>query len=216
MKSTGSQQVLSKPFLPELLNFGKKIDISSFKKIVDTFFEFSEVIVIKLPKLISRYLDFYEDLIDEEIKIGNIKSNSKVVHIGSGPVPATSILIAKKTGAKVICIDKNQKAIKQARFIVEKLGLSNKIEIKHAEASDFDIKAFNVILISHGISPIEKFLSHISKTMKDDTIAVFRTFSSDFEKLIRSDSKFDEMFKIGKIATYEKHGSVISVALYKK
>ena len=153
---------------------------------------------------------------DEEIKIGNISDSKKVVHIGCGPVPSTSILIAKKTGASVTGIDKNPTAIKLARSIIHDLGYSKNIEIKHAEASDFNVGDFDVILISHGIKPIDKFLKHISKTMKQDTIAVFRTFSSDYEELINTDYNLKDLFKIGKIATYEKHGSVISVGLFKK
>lgn len=210
------QRAMSKTFFLFLENFSMKIDVSPFKKVVDYMFKIAEKIIIKLKKLLPFYMKYYVDIIDKEINIAKISSSTQVVHIGCGPIPSTSILIAKKTGASVIGIDKNPRTVEKARSCLHKLGYTNKIQIKHAEASNFPIENFDVILISHGIEPRDKFLKYISKSIGEDAIVVFRTFSSDLGELTESDAFLKDIFKINKIASHKKHGLLISVALLKK
>lgn len=215
MMSAKIQRAMSKTFFLFLENFSMKIDVSSFKKVIDYMFKIVEKIIIKLKKLLPSYIKYYVDIIDKEINIAKISSSTRVVHIGCGPIPSTSILIAKKTGANIIGVDKNPRTVEKARSCLHELGYANKIQIKQAEASNFPIENFDVILISHGIEPRDKFLKYVSKSMKEDAIVVFRTFSSDLGELIESDAFLKDIFKIDKIASHRKHGSVISVTLLK-
>ena len=61
----------------------------------------------------------------EEIKIANISSKDKVLHIGCGIFPSETFLIAEKTGAKVVGIDNSKRAVDLARkFIIKKINIS--------------------------------------------------------------------------------------------
>jgi len=215
MESSINQNFFSKIGLIVLINISKKIDISKLKKFVDYIFEKVEDIVINLEKLIPIYLSYYEDLVDEEIKLANISKISNVVHIGCGPIPSSSILVAKKTGANVTAIDRNPSAVKKALYCISKYSSIDNINIKNAEASDFAIKDFDVILISHGIDKIEIFLNNLSKTMKKNVTVILRTFSSNQGNLSETDSFLIDIFKIDKIVNYPNHGSVISLKLLK-
>lgn len=215
MKSSINQNFFSKIGLIVFINISKKIDISILKKFVDYIFEKVEYIVINLEKLIPIYLLYYEDLIDKEIKLANISKISNVVHIGCGSIPSSSILIAKKTGANVTGIDKNPSAVKKALYCISKYSFINNINIKNAEASDFAIEDFDVILISHGIDKIEIFLNILSKTMKNDATIILRTFSLKQGDLSETDLFLKDIFKVDKIVNHPNHGSVISVKLLK-
>jgi 2-polyprenyl-3-methyl-5-hydroxy-6-metoxy-1,4-benzoquinol methylase len=216
MGSSTVSKYVSKIFFDFLEKFSTKFNISYLKKFVDNIFEFVEKITIKLDKLLPLYNKYYEDLIENEIKLGNITNKSQVVHIGCGAVPSTSILVAKITNANVIGIDKDPKAVEKARFYIKKLNMNNKIEIKQADALDFPMSHFDVILISHGIEPRDKFLKKLSSNINEKSIIIFRTFSSEEKKLSEEDEFLTDIFKIKKIAEHQRHGSVISVSLSKK
>ena len=203
-------------FFRFLTNFSRKIKISSLKTTIDYIFYLAETISLKLEKLLPLYVKYYEDLVENEIQIAKISSLTQVAHIGCGPIPSTSILIAKKTGANVVAIDKNQQAMKKASLCVNKLKLTDKITIKNAEASTFPIENFDVLIISHAVKPKEKFLYHVSKTMKENAIIVYRSFSSESGELTDNDSFLKDIFIIDKISSSKRHGSVISIALLKK
>lgn len=215
MESSINQNFFSKIGLIVFINISKKLDISILKKFIDYIFKKIEDIIINLEKFIPIYLSYYEDLIYEEIKLANISKISNVVHIGCGPIPSSSILVAKKTGANVTGIDKNPIAVKKALNCISKFSLIEKINIKNAEAADFAIKDFDVILISHGIDKIEILLNNLSKTMKNDAIVILRTFSSNQEDLSEKDSFLKDIFKVDKIIKHPNHGSVLSVKLLK-
>jgi precorrin-6B methylase 2 len=149
---------------------------------------------------------------DEEINLASISESDSIVHIGCGSVPASSILIAQKKNAKVIGIDKDINAVKNADLCVKKIGLNEKIKIRHSEASDFDFYNFDVILISQGITLNDIFLKNLSKISKNTRI-IFRTFSSETGDLDESDIILENIFDVKKIVKHEKHGKVISVML---
>ena len=82
-----------------------KFDVIAFKKIVDYLFTFSEKIIIHYPRILPFYIDYYDDIIDNEIQIAQITSETKILHIGCGSIPASIILLAKKTGAIISAED---------------------------------------------------------------------------------------------------------------
>lgn len=216
MISSKIQKALSKSFFNFLEKFSMNMNVSYFKKIVDYMFELVEKITMKLEKLLPLYSRYYEDLIDNEIRLAKISSLTRVVHIGCGSIPSTSILIAKKTGANVVGIDKNPHAVEKARYCINKLGFDDKIQIKHADAVNFPIKEFDVIVISHGVESRDKILRNISKSIKENTVVIFRTFSTNLGELAKYDAFLNDIFDVNDIARHKRHGLVISVSLSKK
>ncbi len=202
-----------KIFFYLILNeFSNKFNNNFLKKISDIIFIFSEKITLKLDYFLKYYISYYNDIIDKEIILASISKTDSIIHIGCGSIPASSILIAQKKNSKIICIDKDIKAVKNAEFCVKKLGLNEKIQIKQSEAVDFDFNKFDVILISQGITLNEIFLKNLSNIPKNTRI-IFRTFSSETGDLDESDIILENIFNIKQIIKHEKHGKVISIML---
>jgi len=193
-----------------------KLDAHKLKPLVDIIFIFSEKIIVKLEKLLSFYLDFYETLIENEIKLANICKNDKILHIGCGAIPATSILLVKKTNADVVAIDKDLKSVEQAKILLSKIGLSDKIRIIYADASNFPIKNFDLIIVSQGIKPHDIVLKKIAKNIDNKNRVIFRTSSTYDKKLSPKDLFLENIFIINDIVSQEKNGLMISVLLSKK
>jgi len=100
--------------------------------------------------------------------MANITSTDKVLHIGCGTIPSESMIIAERTKARVVGIDNNKNAVKFAKKIVEKKGLSDLIKIEYCDGEEYPVQDFDVIVVAINVWPIEKVLIHLSKQMKKD------------------------------------------------
>jgi len=175
-----------------------------------------ENIFIKLDKLIPLYLDFYRPIMENEVRLAKISNNDKILHIGCGPIPATSIYIVKKTDADVTAIDKNMLSVKKAQSLILKLKLFSKIQIIHDNALNFPLKKYNLIIISLGLETYDEVLKYISQNMRIDARLIVRTSSSNDGNLVEKDLFLKDIFTFGKIIPQKKNGLLISVLLFKK
>ena len=57
---------------------------------------------------------------NKEINLANVTKDDRILHIGCGSIPATSVLLAKKTGSEVTGIDNDFSSVKQAQSYVIK------------------------------------------------------------------------------------------------
>lgn len=193
-----------------------KIDSHKLKKINDFLFIFIENIVIKLDKIVPIYLDFYKPMVENEIIFAHIINKDNILHIGCGPVPSTSIYIAKRTDADVTAIDKNLPSTKKAQTLILKLKLFSKIHIVHANALNFPLEKFNLIIVSLGIKSYDDILKYISQNMRKDARLIVRTNSLIDGNLAEKDMFLKEIFTIDKIIPQKKNGLMLSVLLSKK
>lgn len=192
------------------------MDCHKLKFIIDILFIFSEKIFSKLDKLIPMYIQYYQDRIQTEIELAQITEKNKILDIGSGSIPASCILLAKETNAKIIGIDKNLESVKSSNKILSRLNLEDRVKIINANAMNFPIKDYDIIIIVNNINPYHELLERVSKDMKNDATVVFRTFSQHNEELAPKDYFLKKFFTIGKKAHHIKSASLVSVLLYKK
>jgi len=193
-----------------------KLDAHKLKKINDLMFILVEKFTVNFDKLITVYLDFYKPMLENEIALANISNEDKILHIGGGYIPATPIYIVKKTDADVTTIDKDLKSVEKAKILISKLKLLNKIHVIHANALDFPLDEFNLIILSLGIKSYDEVLTYISKNMRSDARLIVRTNSSIGGNLLEKDFFLKNIFKLERIVHQKKNGLLISVLLSKK
>jgi precorrin-6B methylase 2 len=205
----------------EVTGFFKKLfpkiglffDVEKIKKIVDLVYILIEKLSINFPIIAKDYIFFYEELVDKEIKLANITKKDKILNIGCGPVPATSLLISKKTGAKITCIDINEGVIKQAKEFLKNQGIKD-IKLEHGDGTQYSANEFDIIFISWGVDPLTSILKNVIKTMKNDARIVIRApESSNFYYLL--EKELDEKIKVEKIVTHPSYSNSKSILLVK-
>jgi precorrin-6B methylase 2 len=166
----------------KILKFSRKIffeDISpKFRKdllkgIMDYSYILFEKIAIKFNIISLSYLNLYSDIVDKEIKMAEINLNDKILVIGCGAIPSTSILISKKTNAKIIAIDKDFNAIDKAKTFLSNIDY-NEIELEYANGLNYDVNKFNVIFILYGVKNLNEVLIYLYKKIKNDTKIIVR------------------------------------------
>jgi hypothetical protein len=194
---------------------GVKFDAHRLKPLIDFSFILAEHFVIKLPHLFPFYLSFYEDMAEKEIEMAGITADDHVLHVGCGPIPATSILIAQKTGAQVLGIDRNPVSVQLAHRCLSYLPKSSRPVIVHADAYTYPVDTFTVIVVSQGIKPPIGVLKHINASMAPKTRLIYRTSSSVDGELAENDRFLLTLFHIVSIVHHKKNGLLISLLLKK-
>jgi len=155
-------------------------------------------------------------MIKNEIRLANIKESDKILHIGSGPIPATSIILTKKTNVNITAIDKSKNSVKQSTKLIKRLNLSEKIKIINSDILDFSLNEFDLIIVAQGINPYENTLKYISKSLKKSGRVIFRTSSTTEGHIAEKDLFLNDLFIISKIIAQKKNGLLISLLLLKK
>lgn len=123
--------------------------------------------------LIRLYEKYYKKIVRNEIKLAEVKSSDKILCIGGGSIPCTALQMVNLTGAKVDVIDVDNRAVYNARNVVDKMGLNNKIYIINARGEETDISSYDVIHVALQVTPKEEVVEHIwSKARKGTRILV--------------------------------------------
>ena len=93
----------------------------------------------------------------------------KILFIGGGPLPLTSIVLAEKHNISSTILDSDLHAVIQARRVIKKLGLEDKISVIRSAGETFDgFSNFNVIFVAA--------LAGIDATVKED---IFKTIKKE-------------------------------------
>ena len=199
-----------------LQRIGVKMNAQKLKIYISIVFIISEKIFVKFEKLLPFYLDFYIEMIEDEINLANISKDQKILHVGSGSIPATCILIERYTNNKITGIDKDPKSVEESKRLLSKINTNSKIKIKNYEARKYPINEFDIIIISNGIYPYYELLYYISKNMNKDAIVILRTHSQRNNELLKVDKFLKDIFIMGDKVVREKYALLTSILLYKK
>jgi len=211
-----SGSILFDIFSSLLKTISKKIKEGSLKKLSDYFFVILEKIMVKFPSFLSVYILYYEDIVENEIHLANITKHDAILHIGCGSLPSTSLLIPQKTGAPIIGIEKNASSLQDAQYCVKELHQEHQVQIHQANALDYPMDSYSVIIVSQGIEPRYEVLTHIANTMQPRTRVIFRTFSSNTGRILPEDAVLTTLFTIEKTILHPHHGLLMSILLTKK
>ena len=144
------------------------------KKILDYLYFRYEILSTRISFFASMYIKFHESSVKKEIKMADLSSSDKIIHIGCGAIPYTSIILSEETNAKIVGIDYQKKVVDHAKKFVKKLGLENKITIKKQPGESMDISKFNVVFLSYGIEKPNMVFNAVKSKAKPNTKIIFR------------------------------------------
>lgn len=198
-------------------HIGSKLKLGSLKFFMNISFVFFEKIAFKFPIISSIYLDMYEEIVEKELSMINPSKEDSILVIGSGTLPATPIIIARKTNAKITAIDIDENAVKEARKYIKNLNLEENINLVQGNGVNFSLIDFDIIFVLYGMRQQKEMIDNISKNIKQSTKVILRTILKDGKALI--DDKYldlSEYFVIDKNVQSQCFGIVDSILLKKK
>ncbi|PAV08133.1 nicotianamine synthase family protein [Methanosphaera cuniculi] len=123
------------------------------------------------------FYERYEGLLENESKLAKFNKDKTFVFIGSGPLPLTLIMFRKKFGCKCIGIEIQPDVAELSRKVIDKLGLSDGIEIivgDERKISDID---FDILMVAAFAEPKEKVFANVWERVTTKTPVLVRTYS---------------------------------------
>ncbi|WP_026895271.1 nicotianamine synthase family protein [Clostridiisalibacter paucivorans] len=123
---------------------------------------------------IDMYELYYKNVVKNEIRLARVEDKDNILCIGGGAVPCTALQMAMETGAKVHVIDIDPIAVYNAKNLINKKGLSHRIQVSNKNGQEIDIRDYDVIHVALQVSPKEKVLENLWKKARKGTKIVVR------------------------------------------
>ena len=152
-------------------------------------YNFLDILVIKKTNLFWKVVDYlsykleklgnlYEKIISKnyvrESKIFDISESKNILHIGCGAYPITTITLAKFNGGNIVGIDKNQKAVEKADYLIRKKGFIDRVKIEKGSGESYPVDKFDTIIVSSCSTPKSKILENLFNSAKPDCKIIIR------------------------------------------
>jgi hypothetical protein len=137
------------------------------------------------------YRGHYEALVDNELQSMRWQANApsldssseSVAFAGAGPLPISAIMLHKRTGWPVTCIDRDAEACRLGRQVIRHLtahepgyeSLDSNVRYVHAAGADHDYSTHPVVFVASLIEKKDSVVSRILQTSQTAVITIIRS-----------------------------------------
>lgn len=126
-------------------------------------------------------------VVEREIALANITAHDLVLHVGCGPLPYTAIHTFRLTGARVIAVDRDARAVTRARSCLRRLGLGPEVQVIHCDGTGDIPAGFTVAMVALHAEPKAAIAANLLARAGPGTRLVFRqtrpSFASQYDDL---------------------------------
>ena len=158
---------------------GSLVQKNTFKGFMDLMFIILEKVGSKFQVVSALYLDLYREIVSKEVGLLQLTKNEKILVIGGGSLPATPMLIAMTTGARIDLIDKDPEAVATGQQFIRTYHLEDKLKLINANGLRYPMATYNVIIILYGVKQPEKVLEYIASQVSEKTRIILRVITDD-------------------------------------
>jgi histidine 2-aminobutanoyltransferase len=124
---------------------------------------------------LADYFRNIESSIEEEFGQFQVTRQSTVLLVGSGAFPMTPLLIAGRTGSKVIGIDIDEEAVTLGRQVVDRLGKDLNITLELSSVEQLrDLKEVSHIIFSSTVEAKYDILDQLYELTNEEVIVSMR------------------------------------------
>lgn len=158
-----------------------------------------DILSCKFKKIATKYQKTVMTQYKRESELFNLEKSKNILHIGCGAFPISTMVLHEVNGGKIVGIDSNSKLVNLAKNVIKNKNLSDRIEIKHGNGTNFPIDDYDTIIISGCSIPRIKVLDHVIRAAKPNTKIIVREIycqNKPIEKLINSSKNIKVIKKI--------------------
>jgi len=131
------------------------------------------------------YISNYLKLSLTEFKGARLKPGDSVVFLGSGPLPLTLMVLCHWYGLNGIGIEKEPDRAELSRQVLDKLGLSDQIEIITGDQLTLPLKSRSeLIMIAAQAEPKNGIFNHLAKVLPVGTKLSYRIYEKGLRRLL--------------------------------
>ncbi|GGI45201.1 hypothetical protein GCM10008018_10910 [Paenibacillus marchantiophytorum] len=151
---------------------------------------------------ISDYIRNLSHSVINELNLLQIDRQSKVIFVGSGALPTSSLIIAEHTGAEVLCLDIDLEAVELGRHTARLSGLGGKITFTNTSLLELEFtrKATHVLIASLVSNKLE--LLEELKQVAPKSVRIMMRYGNGLKSLFNCplEDDFSEEWTQGKIS----------------
>jgi len=125
------------------------------------------------------YWNIYMALVSEELstlrritRADGQTEKSRIVFVGSGPMPLSPIILHLIGDVEVLCLEIDSVAYDASCFLLERMGLGNKVTVVMENGSNFDYSSYSRIFVASLVRDKLGVLNQIKRTSPDSLVAV--------------------------------------------
>ncbi|MGB8957264.1 MAG: nicotianamine synthase family protein [Tumebacillaceae bacterium] len=124
---------------------------------------------------ISDYINVLSGSVQKEVEEFGIDHASKVLFVGSGALPLSALMIAKETGAEVMCLDIDAEAVELGREAAEFSGLQSKVQFTGNSVKELEfLNRATHILIASLVEDKEELVNDLKDVVSENVKIVLR------------------------------------------
>lgn len=127
-------------------------------------------------------LHYYKEIVKKEVELSKAKSTDRILCVGGGYFPCTAILFHQLSKATVTVIDNDLEAVEVATKLVDKMGLANKVFVKHTDGVDISAQEFDIVHIAMQVAPKEEVFQRLHGTINKRAKILVRTPKQHLER----------------------------------
>ncbi|MFS0726926.1 SAM-dependent methyltransferase [Paenibacillus sp. 1P07SE] len=141
---------------------------------------------------------------------------TEVVLVGSGSFPMTPLLIAQRTGARVVGIDVDKEAIELGRQVVDRLGPGLPIRLEHTTLDRLaGIGSASHVIFSSTVSVKYQLLDWLYGAARQDAVVIMR-YGNGLKSLFNYPMEDTDSRKWELVETTVRPEHIFDVAVYRK
>jgi len=182
------------------------------KEVLDHLYCTFEIFSNNIPFFAKLYIKFHKSSVKKEIEMLNLLSSDKILHIGCGAIPYTSIVLSREVNSKIVGIDYNPHVVGIANDYLKRYNLSNMIKIEIGDGKIYNVSGFDSIILSYGVDGQDLVLKHVIDSMKNGARLILRRSTTEHNSYIDSIVKEFSVCSIRLLLTQE---SVLIVKRHK-
>lgn len=141
--------------------------------------------------VLQSYLQRFDSIAKQEILLSNMKETDRVLFIGGGAFPITSINYVRYANADVSCVERIPEVKATADQVVSSLKLENKLHVILEDGQKINCSSFDVIIVGVLARPkkaiIENILLHAKKNARVLCRTTFGVRSAFCPPLLKED-----------------------------
>lgn len=158
----------------------------------------------------------FKTLIKNEVSLGKMSKNDRVLFIGSGPFPVSAILYNQIAGCRVDCYEKVLSRVALANSALKKLGLIDVVKTFHKSGEELTSGKYDVVIVALLAKPKKKILKKLASVLKPGTRIICRT-ADGVNKFFYEETGVGllSQFKVAKKMSAKKDQTISSLLLMK-
>jgi len=149
------------------------------KEFLDRLYYTFEFFSNHIPFFAKLYIKFHKFSVKKEIEMSNLSSSDRILHIGCGAIPYTSIILSREINSKIVGIDCNPHVVDIANVFLKRYNLSDMIKIEMGDGKTYNVSGFDSIILSYGVDRQDLVLKHVIDSMKNGARLILRRYTKE-------------------------------------